>query len=57
MVTSWQANALSMGFGTITEVLDSLGPSGTTVEEQIKKQLDSAVANIKEKLSLISELH
>jgi len=46
-----QANALSMGFGTITEVLDSLGPSGTTVEEQIKKQLDSAVANIKEKLS------
>ena len=44
-----QANALSLGFGTITETLASLGPSGTTVEEQIEAQLDSAIWNVKEK--------
>lgn len=46
-----QANALSVGFNTIAEVLVSLGPSGTTVEKQIKAQLDSAVSAVKDKLS------
>ncbi|MCP4614280.1 MAG: ATP-binding protein [Planctomycetes bacterium] len=46
-----QANALSLGFGTIEETLNSLGPLGTTVEEQIEAQLDSAISDIKEELS------
>ena len=45
-----QANALSLGFKSIEEVLDSLGPSGTTVEKQIETQLDSAISSVKEKL-------
>jgi hypothetical protein len=44
-----QANALSLGFGTIAETLASLGPSGATVEEQIEAQLDSAISDVKVK--------
>ena len=44
-----QANALSLGFGTVTETLASLGPSGTTVQEQIEAQLASTILNVKEK--------
>jgi hypothetical protein len=47
-----QANALSIGFNTIAETLVSLGPSGTTVEEQIETQLDSALSAVKETLSV-----
>jgi len=43
-----QANALNLGYDTITETLDSLGPAGTTVEKQIEAQLDSAISILKE---------
>ncbi|MBM7571577.1 ATP-binding protein [Aquibacillus albus] len=46
-----QSNVLNRGFKNITEVLNSLGPVGTTVEEQIELQLDNAISIIKEKLS------
>ena len=45
-----QANALSQRFDTIPETLASFGPSGTTVEEQIEKQLHSAILSVKDKL-------
>jgi hypothetical protein len=45
-----QANALSIGHNTISEVLVSLGPSGSTVEEQIELQLNSAISTVKETL-------
>ncbi|MBK9099491.1 MAG: ATP-binding protein [bacterium] len=45
-----QANALNFGYQNIEEVLVSLGPSGTTIERQIEKQLDSAISFVKEKL-------
>ncbi|MFC3801020.1 ATP-binding protein [Cohnella sp. GCM10012308] len=41
-----QANALNAGHSTLTEVLKSLGPSGTTVEDQISNQLDIAIATV-----------
>ena len=47
-----QANALSLELDTIAEILASLGPGGTTVDDQIAMQLDSAIANVKEKLSV-----
>ncbi|WMT40490.1 hypothetical protein RE628_25415 [Paenibacillus sp. D2_2] len=46
-----QANSLSAGFSDIIEVLTNLGPSGTTVEDQIKAQLNFAVSGVKDKLS------
>jgi len=46
-----QAIALSSGFDTVAETLASLGPSGTTVEEQIEAQLDSAILAVREKFS------
>lgn len=46
-----QANALSFGFDTITEMLASLGP-GATVEKQIEAQLDSAIWDIKDKFPI-----
>lgn len=45
-----QANALSQRFDTVPETLASFGPSGTTVEEQIEKQLHSAILSVKDKL-------
>lgn len=44
-----QSNALSFS-NTITEMFETLGTIGTTVDEQIKRQLVSAVASIKDKL-------
>lgn len=46
-----QSSVLSRGFTDIAEVLNSLGPLGTTVEEQIEFQLENAISTIKEKLS------
>ncbi|MGJ1323680.1 hypothetical protein ACR780_13415 [Sphingobacterium faecium] len=45
-----QANALSVHASTVSELLLRLGPAGTTVEQQIKLQLDTAVAAIKDSL-------
>jgi hypothetical protein len=52
-----QANALHTGYGTITETLASLGPSGSTVEEQIGLQLDYAIQSIKEKFPYDYQSH
>jgi len=52
-----QANALIVGFDTIAETLVGLGPSGTTVEEQIEAQLDSAISAVKETLSVDYQSH
>ncbi|OMP75285.1 hypothetical protein [[Flexibacter] sp. ATCC 35208] len=38
-----QANALGFGYTAINELLSSLGPAGTTVDDQIAHQLESAV--------------
>lgn len=45
-----QANVLGGSEGNIVGILEKLGPFGTTVEEQIEAQLDSAVAAVKERL-------
>jgi hypothetical protein len=45
-----QANVLSLQKNNIYEVLDSLGPSGTTVDQQIAVQLESAISRVKDKL-------
>lgn len=42
-----QANAICQS-NTISDVLVNLGPSGTTVNDQISAQLDSAISKIKE---------
>jgi hypothetical protein len=52
-----QANALSLGFGTIAETLANLGPSGTTVEKQIEAQLASAISDVKEKIPVDYQSH
>jgi hypothetical protein len=44
-----QANALENRSNRISQILDSLGPLGTTVEAQIAAQLDSAIAAVKDK--------
>lgn len=44
-----QANALSLGFATLGETLDSLGPLGTTIEKQIEAQLDSAISLVRDR--------
>jgi len=44
-----QANALSARHGSVTEALNSLGPAGTTVEDQIEAQLDTAISGLKDK--------
>lgn len=41
-----QANALDGKYDTINELLSSLGPSGTSVEQQIELQLNAAVAKM-----------
>ena len=45
-----QANALDVKLEHISEVLENLGPRGTTIEKQIESQLDKAVEKVKEKL-------
>lgn len=45
-----QANALDVKLEHISEVLENLGPRGTTIEKQIENQLDKAVEKVKEKL-------
>ncbi len=52
-----QANALSVGHKTVAEVLVHLGPSGTSVEEQIELQLKSAISVVKEKLPINFQRH
>lgn len=45
-----QANALSINHNDVADVLAALGPSVTTVDEQIAAQLESAIAKVKDKL-------
>lgn len=45
-----QANELTKNRNNIGEIFTSLGPAGATVDDQISKQLASAIADIKEKL-------
>ncbi len=45
-----QAYGLSKGFGSLEELLSHFGPEGTTLEEQIENQLNSAIAKIEELL-------
>lgn len=51
-----QANAMSQS-NTISDVLASLGPSGTTVDDQISAQLDSAISAIKETAPAVFQEH
>lgn len=44
-----QANALSAKHGSVTAALNSLGPAGTTVENQIEAQLEAAISGLKDK--------
>jgi len=44
-----QANALGLGFPSLGETLDSLGPLGTSVEKQIEAQLESAISIVKDR--------
>ncbi|WP_243767407.1 ATP-binding protein [Paenibacillus agricola] len=43
-----QANALNSKCHTVLDTLSTLGPRGTTVNEQIEKQLDLAILSVKE---------
>lgn len=45
-----QANSLDEKHSTVEELLASLSPSGTTVQDQIAAQLNTAVSNIKDRL-------
>lgn len=45
-----QANALDFKTSSVAELLTSLGPAGTTVENQIESQLNRAVEKIKDLL-------
>ena len=47
-----QANTLSGNKDNITQILTNLGPLGTTVEEQIEAQLNSAIAILKDQLPI-----
>lgn len=47
-----QANALSIHYNTVADILAALGPSVTTVGEQIAAQLASAISTVKDKLPL-----
>ncbi|MGV8830027.1 MAG: hypothetical protein ACWA6U_17095 [Breznakibacter sp.] len=51
-----QANALSLNATSITELLESLGPGGMTVDKQIEFQLNTAVSKIKDSLPDTSHL-
>lgn len=43
-----QANALNVGYASVPELLQSLGPEGTSVNEQIAEQLQKAIVKVKE---------
>lgn len=45
-----QANALNINHNDVADILAALGPSVTTVDEQIAAQLESAISKIKDKL-------
>lgn len=45
-----QMNSILIGHSSVNELLASLGPSGTTVEEQIEQQIAIAIQNIKDAL-------
>lgn len=45
-----QANALSLNATSVTELLESFGPGGMTVDKQIAFQLNTAVSKIKDSL-------
>ncbi len=45
-----QSNALETNYTTIVDLLSSLGPSGTTVQDQIAIQLSFAISRIKDQL-------
>ena len=45
-----QANALDVKHGSVNELLQALGPAGTSVEDQIELQLNAAVSKIKDEL-------
>lgn len=45
-----QANALDGKYDTINELLFSLGPSGTSVEQQIELQLNKAISKVRDLL-------
>ncbi|MDR3574177.1 MAG: hypothetical protein P4L50_09955 [Anaerolineaceae bacterium] len=47
-----QANSLSVTSLDLTEVLVRLGPTGTSIQQQIEMQLDSAILVVKERLSI-----
>lgn len=46
-----QANSLSGPTQNVTEVLASLGPTGSSIQQQIEMQLDFAILAVKESLS------
>ncbi|WP_430811598.1 MULTISPECIES: hypothetical protein [unclassified Carboxylicivirga] len=46
-----QANALDIKASTVSELLEQIGPSGMTVEDQIELQLNTAVSRLKDSLS------
>ncbi|MCW9706277.1 hypothetical protein [Fodinibius salsisoli] len=46
-----QANALDFELDSVTELLESIGPSTSTVEDQISAQLDSAVERLRDNLT------
>lgn len=45
-----QMNSIEAGLSTVNELLEYLGPHGTTVEKQIEQQLNNAVLRIKDSL-------
>lgn len=47
-----QANALDTQYTNISNLLGSLGPYGTTVNDQITAQLDSAISKVKDQFSI-----
>jgi hypothetical protein len=51
-----QANALSLNATSVTELLESLGPGGMTVDKQIEFQLNTAVSKIKDSLPDTSQV-
>jgi hypothetical protein len=52
-----QANALSVNAYSITDFLSQLGPKGMTVDEQIERQLKTAVSKLKESSTNIFQEH
>lgn len=46
-----QANSLNAGYKSISEVLDSLGPNATTVDDQIEIQLNLSLEKVKDSVA------